>query len=89
MNLKELKRLAAACRKAGISHFKSADYEFTLTEEQPKSTYRRNKAELSTKPSQASDSRFESDTLEDDALLFWSTANPIEALTAPAEDSTK
>lgn len=77
MNLKELKRLAAACRKAGISHFKSADYEFTLTEEQPKSAYRQAKA--ATQPSGDS-GKFESDSLTNDELLFWSTGTAADIL---------
>ena len=29
-NPKEIKKLAKACRDAGITHFRSADFEFTL-----------------------------------------------------------
>lgn len=69
MDLKELKRLAATCRAAGIKHFKSEEYEFTLNEELPVSRYKKSKQAESI--SQV-DAAFESDTLPEDALLFWS-----------------
>lgn len=78
MNFKELKKLAAACRKAGISHFKSAEYEFTLTDEVPVSTY---KTKQASKPAAgAPDAKFESDSLSEDELLFWSTGTPGDIL---------
>lgn len=77
MDLKELKKLAAACRKAGISHFKSADYEFTLTEETPVSTYKQKQV---SKVTTAPDAKFESDSLTDSDLLFWSVGSSAEIL---------
>lgn len=74
MDLKELKKLAAACRKAGISHFKSEQYEFTLTEDQPVSAYKQAKITASNSDAQVSGDtgKFQSDSLTDDELLFWS-----------------
>lgn len=75
MNIKELKKLAAACRKAGISHFKSADYEFTLTEDAPKSAY---KLKTGThEPQAGANDKFESDSLSESDLMFWSVGNPL------------
>lgn len=38
---KELKKLADACRKAGISKFKCGDLEFELAPDAPESAYKR------------------------------------------------
>lgn len=76
MNLKELKRLAAACRKAGILHFKSADYEFTLSDTQPVRETKHSKS----LGNAASDSKFESDSLSPEELMFWSTGNTADLL---------
>lgn len=75
-DLKELKRLAAMCRKAGIKHFKNEKYEFTLTEEAPVSVYKQAKSKK-TQVNQAVDSNYkvESDGLNEDELLFWSTGS--------------
>lgn len=78
MNLKELKKLADACRKAGIKHFKSADYEFTLTDDAPVSAYKQSKSTSARQNASAPDTKFESDSLTQDELLFWSTGNPAE-----------
>jgi len=70
---KELKKLAKACRAAGIRHFKNAEIEFTLTdyvsEPAKKSVQKRN--ETSTMMSVMADD-FETEELNQDALLFWS-----------------
>lgn len=80
MDLKELKKLAAACRKAGISHFKSEQYEFTLTEEQPKSAYKLTKETAKSAGKLTSNAKFESDSLSEDELMFWSTGTTNELL---------
>lgn len=81
MNLKELKKIAAACRKAGISHFKSADYEFTLTDEAPKSAYKQSKASAAD-----SSEKFESDSLSKEELLFWSVGDPLAGIGEDTKD---
>ena len=70
MTPKELIKLAAACRKAGIKHYKSADMEFTLTDDAPVSNYKKKAAQYANPV--ADD--FESDELTDDQLLNWSVA---------------
>jgi len=65
---KELKKLADACRKAGIKHYKTPDFEFTLTDDAPVSAYK--KAVASPRPS---DEPFKTDSLSEEAMLFWST----------------
>jgi len=71
---KALKKLADACRKAGITHFKNEHMEFTLSPEPPASNYKKRKASKETEP--VVDSAFKSDTLTEEALLLWSVADP-------------
>lgn len=74
-NAKELKKLAETCRKVGIKHFKSQDFEFTLTDEAPVSAYKLAKQEA--KASIQTDD-VKSDTLSEEELLFWSTGVSID-----------
>lgn len=67
---KQLKKLADACRKAGIKSYKDADCEFTLTEDAPT---KKVKQSHNLSSIAKSDAAFSSDTLEGDSLLFWST----------------
>lgn len=71
LDIKSLKKLAAACRKAGIKFFKNAEFEFTLTEDAPVIAYRRanNKAPIS----ESSPISIQSDSLSEEELLFWSS----------------
>lgn len=73
---KELKRLAATCRKAGIKHFKSGDFEFTLSDSLPEPRRRANASEY-----QAPDAAFQGEELTQDQLLNWSI------LPIPQQDS--
>lgn len=76
---KELKKLADACRKAGIKHFKNADIEFTLTEEAPVSNYKRKKEVIMLpEGSLLQETIKNADTLTEDELLFWSTGSDEE-----------
>lgn len=68
----ELIKLAKACRKAGISHFKSPEYEFKLTEEAP---VRATKKIFLPTPQTQGD--IETDSLSEEDLLFYSVANPL------------
>ncbi len=68
---KELKKLAAACRKAGIKAFKGPTFEFTLSDDAPMSNYKRSKQSTSPQP----DKPFVSDSLSEEDLMFWSTAD--------------
>lgn len=40
MDTKQLKKIAKACRDAGIKHYKCEEFEFTLTDELPLSSYK-------------------------------------------------
>lgn len=73
---KELKKLAAECRKAGIKSFKCADFEFTLTDEIPVSTYK--KKESAKAPLTSLSEEFQTDSLTQDQLLLWSTGGPLD-----------
>lgn len=78
MELKKLKQLAAVCRKAGIKSFKSPEFEFTLSEDQPVS---RKHHKMSTSANEAliEASQIETDSLSDEALLLWSVNTDFEA----------
>jgi len=67
---KELKKLAAACRKAGIKSYSSGDFSFTLTDDAPE-PIRRGKA---TTGEASEPEKPESDTPTDEQILFWSCA---------------
>lgn len=64
---KELKKLAKACREAGIHYFKSADFEFTLTGVAPEKPTRNKFAQTDVQ------GEIESDSLTEEELLYWST----------------
>lgn len=72
---KALKKLADTCRKVGIKTFKGDGFEFTLSDEVPVSSYKRKK-EAAKPESDAKD--FESDSISDEALLFWSAVSTDE-----------
>jgi len=71
---KELKKLAKACREAGIHYFKSSDFEFTLNGVAPEKPHR---SKLSSSDVQG---EIESDSLTEEELLYWSTngGSPME-----------
>lgn len=72
-NPKELIKLAKACRKAGISHFKGFGFEFTLTNELPSTKL--TKAAISNPNASNSepDQVITPDTPTEEELLFWSS----------------
>lgn len=76
-NLKELKKLAKACRSAGISgfkYFKDGSYEFQLDpsySENPKRKSAKSKENFSEQNSPSLD--VETDSLTDEQLMFWSS----------------
>lgn len=76
---KELKKLAAACRAAGIKSYKTPDFEFTLTDEAPAP---KNIKSTANKTSNAefieSDEYKAMDALTDEQLLFYSVASTDE-----------
>ena len=75
MTPKELKKLAAACRSAGISQFKNNEVEFTLTDLPPSRPRRRSSKEQNKEVAAYNKQAeiFESDTLSDEQLLFYSS----------------
>lgn len=64
---KELKKLAKACRDAGIHYFKGEGFEFTLTGVAPEKPSRGKSA------SSEVQGEIESDSLTEEELLYWST----------------
>jgi hypothetical protein len=77
MNPKELKKLADTCRKAGIKHFKNADYEFTLADDAPVSNYKKRNAPQLTGP--VVDPGLSTQQLTDEEMLFWSVGGAAES----------
>jgi hypothetical protein len=72
----ELKKLAKACRTAGISHFKNAEIEFTLTDLPTKQEKAFGKAAANTGGLKSViDEGFEAEGLSQDQLLMWSASN--------------
>lgn len=76
-NVKDLKKLAAACRKAGISNLKVAQdgsFEFSLDANiVPEKAKRSPKAPIQ---SFSQDSMIETDSLTEEQLLMWSVNDP-------------
>lgn len=81
INPKELKALAEACRKAGISKFKCGNLEFELAPEAPQSAYKRAKAEKAPSVEQGP---IETDELSPYETLMYSVRDPNDAV-APTE----
>lgn len=73
---KALKKLADACRKAGIQSFKGFGFEFTLAPEAPVSNYK--KKTSSYQPATSNDN-ITTDGLSEQELLFWSTGGMAES----------
>jgi hypothetical protein len=70
---KELKKLAAACRAAGINSFKCGELEFTLGDKPTKPSKNGNtKVHKGGDVMSVIDEAFEEDGLTQDALLMWS-----------------
>lgn len=76
---KDLKRLAAACRKAGIRTFKGEGIEITLTDDAPETKRRgRRAAAAASAPTSSLDPASQAALVEDpnrpseEAMLFWS-----------------
>lgn len=61
---KEIKKLAKACRDAGITHFKHADFEFTLGDLPEKKRGRPAKSDVQ--------SEVATNVPSPEELLFWS-----------------
>jgi hypothetical protein len=72
MSPKDLKKLAKACREAGITHFKNAEIEFTLSEDAPVLTTKK-KADMP-----IIDQHLETpDAISEEDLLFWSAGGGV------------
>ncbi len=67
---KALKKLAAACRAAGITSFKGDGIEFTLSTEAPVKI--NSKGKIVAAPKDLGPNEVESDELSAEALMYWS-----------------
>ena len=75
--VKELKKLASACRKSGIKSLKCEGFEFTLTDYTPEKVVK-SAPKLTTKDlASVIDQDFETEALTQDQLLGWS-CDPTE-----------
>lgn len=73
-NPKEIKKLADACRKAGIAHFKCDSFEFTLSPQAQSVATPKPKSTAAGKDSPIGEAG-EWDSLSEEAKLFWSIGN--------------
>lgn len=78
MDYKELKKLADACRKAGIKHFKNADLEFTLTDNVPTSNYKKREANKPRGVTVMQSDIIQENALTEEQLLNWSVMDLSE-----------
>lgn len=78
LDLKTLKRLAAACRKAGIKEFTGFGYSFILDEAPIQTSNKTKKKAVATQSVQASE--FETDSPTEEQLLFWSATGAADNL---------
>lgn len=88
-SIKNLKKLAAACRKAGILNFKynkDESFEFSLdpSYQEPQKQV---KASSQPQATTINPNTFETDTLTEEQLMFWSAPNDPESeeLQGPAQ----
>lgn len=70
---KALKKLASACRKAGVKSFKCADFEFQLSDEAMEIERPKKSATTTV------ESLIDEDTLTDEELLLWSAGEESQA----------
>lgn len=82
-DLKQLKKFADTCRKAGIKSFKNAEFEFILAEEAPMSTYKKRVQVVKEQATPIEESESEPLSLTEEELLYWSlTEEPSEKLSS-------
>lgn len=65
-----MKKLARICREAGIKHYKTSEFEFTLSDDMTTPVIRTKAEKLTAAELSAP---IESDDLSQEALLFWSS----------------
>lgn len=75
---KELKALADACRKAGITSFKGQGIEFTLGALAPKPKKTRNPKPTATIGTTATSIVPETEEMSQEDLLFWSIGDDTQ-----------
>ncbi len=69
---KTLKKIALACRQAGIMHYKCPEFEITLTPDAPQSNYKKR----TTKSTPSTSDNIDNQTqLTEEQLLFYSVAD--------------
>jgi hypothetical protein len=70
---KELKKIAKACREAGIKVYKGEGFELTFTDEAPEPKRPRKAASGPTSVvSSPANEKFTTDSLSEEELLMWS-----------------
>lgn len=75
----ELIKLAKACRKAGIVHFKSPECEFTLDPEVVSKVSKELKHSVQS-------TKIETDSLTEEEMLFWSVGQADSAVKDRSSD---
>lgn len=77
---KELKKLAAACRAAGIKSYEADGIKFTLSDEAPVSPYKKRKSKAPIDPANVDNSPIETDgwdNMSEEQKLFYSSRDPL------------
>ena len=72
MDLKALKKLAAACRKAGIKKYTSPEFSFELTDDIPEAPVKKSVATINDLPMMTDTVDGSADDLTEEQLLLWS-----------------
>lgn len=73
---KELKKIAKACREAGIKVYRAEGIELHFTDEAPVKHKMKSKKQTTVDPEYTSaDGDFVSEALNEEALLFWSASD--------------
>lgn len=81
-DIKTLKKIALACRQAGITSYKCPEFEITLTHDAPQSNYKKRTNKAAPDLSDRIDNQTQ---LTEDQLLFYSVAD-IDAQYDKAEN---
>jgi len=78
IDAKALKKIASACRKAGIKSYKCAEFEFVLTDDAPMSQYKQSGHKVSQSDGSTKVDDIASESLTETELLFWSSTGQDE-----------
>lgn len=85
---KELKKIAKACREAGIKIYKGEGFELTFTEEAPAPKRAKQAPQAPVHAPSPANEKFTTDSLSEEELLLWSASPGGMPLSFEQEDAT-